>query len=34
MERRQIKGRYSNEEAPKSVFCHILQHLENNDYNI
>lgn len=29
-----IKGRYSNEEAPKSVFCHILQHLERNDHNI
>ena len=29
-----IKGRYSDEEAPKSVFCHILQHLENNDHNI
>ena len=24
-----IKGRYSDEEAPESVFCHLLHHLQN-----
>lgn len=27
-------GRYSDDEAPASVFCHILQHLQKNDHNI
>lgn len=27
-------GLYSNGEAPQSVFCHLLQHLEENDNNI
>ncbi|WP_138268490.1 TetR/AcrR family transcriptional regulator [Anaerofustis stercorihominis] len=27
-------GLYSNEKAPKSVFCHLLQHLQKNDNNI
>ena len=27
-------GRYSNDAAPSSVFCHILQHLQKNDRNI
>lgn len=29
-----IKGRYSDEEAPESVFCHLLHHLQNNDHNV
>ena len=27
-------GLYSNRNAPESVFCHLLQHLEENDSNI
>ena len=27
-------GLYSDSNAPKSVFCHLLQHLEENDNNI
>ena len=27
-------GLYSNNNAPESVFCHLLQHLEENDNNI
>ena len=27
-------GLYSDNNAPKSVFCHLLQHLEENDNNI
>jgi len=27
-------GLYSGNNAPKSVFCHLLQHLEENDNNI
>lgn len=27
-------GLYSNDDAPKSVFCHLLQHLQKNDNNI
>lgn len=27
-------GLYSKEEAPHSVFCHLLQHLQENDNNI
>ncbi len=27
-------GLYSNEDAPQSVFCHLLQHLQENDNNI
>lgn len=27
-------GLYSDEEAPQSVFCHLLQHLQKNDNNI
>lgn len=27
-------GLYSNGNAPESVFCHLLQHLEENDNNI
>lgn len=27
-------GLYSNNEAPESVFCHLLQHLQENDNNI
>lgn len=27
-------GLYSNEEAPRSVFCHLLHHLKENDNNI
>ena len=27
-------GLYSNREAPQSVFCHLLQHLQENDNNI
>ncbi len=27
-------GLYSNNEAPTSIFCHLLQHLQENDRNI
>lgn len=27
-------GLYSDKAAPESVFCHLLQHLQENDYNI
>ena len=27
-------GRYSDQKAPQSVFCHLLQHLQKNDNNI
>lgn len=27
-------GLYSDGSAPESVFCHLLQHLQENDYNI
>lgn len=27
-------GLYSNSDAPESVFCHLLQHLQENDNNI
>ncbi|MDO5422448.1 MAG: TetR/AcrR family transcriptional regulator [Eubacteriales bacterium] len=27
-------GLYSNGNAPESVFCHLLQHLQENDHNI
>ena len=27
-------GLYSDSSAPESVFCHLLQHLEENDNNI
>lgn len=27
-------GVYSNQDAPESVFCHLLQHLQENDKNI
>ena len=33
-EQNHAHGRYSDEEAPDSVFCHILQHLQKNDHNI
>lgn len=29
-----IHGLYSNEIAPESVFCHLLQHLQKNNNNI
>ncbi len=32
--RSESKGRYSNEKAPESPFCHILHHLDKNDHNI
>ena len=30
----EIIGLYLNEEMPQSVFCHLLQHLQENDNNI
>lgn len=34
MDHGSIHGRYSDDAAPQSMFCHILQHLERNDHNI
>ena len=34
MDKTHIHGLYSNEEMPQSVFCHLLQHLQENDNNI
>lgn len=34
MDQTHTHGLYSNEEAPKSVFCHLLQHLQQNDNKI
>ena len=34
MDKTHKHGLYSNEEAPQSVFCHLLQHLQENDNNI
>lgn len=31
MDRTHTHGLYSNEEAPQSVFCHLLQHLQENE---
>ncbi len=28
------QGRYSSDEAPSSLFCHLLQHISENDENI
>jgi len=34
MDRTHSHGLYSKEAAPQSVFCHLLQHLQENDNNI
>ena len=34
MDRTHTHGLYSNQNAPESVFCHLLQHLQENDKNI
>lgn len=34
MDKTHKHGIYSNEEAPQSIFCHLLQHLQENDNNI
>lgn len=34
MDQTHTHGLYSDEQAPQSVFCHLLQHLEKNDNNI
>lgn len=34
MDHTHTHGRYSGENAPVSVFCHLLQHLQENDNNI
>lgn len=34
MDKTHTHGLYSREEAPQSVFCHLLQHLQENDNNI
>lgn len=34
MDKTHTHGLYSKGEAPKSVFCHLLQHLQENDKNI
>ncbi len=34
MDKTHTHGLYSNAEAPQSVFCHLLQHLQENDNNI
>lgn len=34
MDKTHTHGLYSDEEAPQSVFCHLLQHLNENDNNI
>ena len=34
VEQNHTHGRYSDDAAPNSVFCHILQHLQRNDGNI
>lgn len=34
MDNAHTHGLYSNEEAPRSVFCHLLHHLKENDNNI
>lgn len=34
MDRTHTHGLYSQGEAPQSVFCHLLQHLQENDNNI
>ncbi len=34
MDYRHTHGLYFDRSAPKSVFCHLLQHLQENDYNI
>ena len=34
MDKNHNHGLYSNLEAPQSVFCHLLQHLQENDNNI
>lgn len=34
MDRSHTHGLYSSGDAPGSVFCHLLQHLEENDKNI
>ncbi len=34
MDKTHTHGLYSNKEAPQSVFCHLLQHLQENDNNI
>ena len=34
MDKTHTHGLYLNEEMPQSVFCHLLQHLQENDNNI
>ena len=34
MDKSHTHGLYSEKEAPQSVFCHLLQHLQENDNNI
>ena len=34
MDKTHTHGLYTNGDAPPSVFCHLLQHLEENDNNI
>ena len=34
MDRAHTHGLYSDQPAPESVFCHLLQHLQENDRNI
>ncbi|WP_455104248.1 TetR/AcrR family transcriptional regulator [Peptostreptococcus sp.] len=34
MDKTHTHGLYSKDEAPQSVFCHLLQHLQENDNNI
>lgn len=34
MDNAQTHGLYSNQEAPHSVFCHLLHHLQENDNNV
>lgn len=34
MDRTHTHGLYSDRSAPESVFCHLLQHLQENDKNI
>lgn len=34
MDKTHTHGLYSNKDAPQSVFCHLLQHLQENDNNI
>lgn len=34
LDQKHIHGSYSDEKAPSSVFCHLLQHLQKNDNHI